>query len=116
MKHLASLAAALVVSGTLLSAAAGHAQAPAGYYVAVPVAQPARTSLVTRTTAWSFRAGAFVASQAPERHQVLCQLVAERTGGLSSFTVRGKAYDADELAKCNARVKIAAPQVASAAK
>ena len=111
MKHLISLAAALIVSGTLLSATAGQAQAPAGYYVAVPVAPSAKTSLVTRSTAWSAQGGAFVAAQAPERPQVLCQLVADRIGGLSSFAVKGKAYDADELAKCNAHAKPAPAQM-----
>ncbi len=110
MKHLVSLAAALVVSGTLLSATTAHAQAPTGYYVAVPAAQSDKTSLVTRNTPWRLQDGAFVAAQAPERHQVLCQLVADRVGGLSSFTVKGKAYDADQLAQCNAHAKPAAAQ------
>ncbi|WP_375422405.1 hypothetical protein [uncultured Sphingomonas sp.] len=111
MKHLVSLAAALCVSGTLLSATAGQAQAPTGYYVAVPAAPVAKTSLVTRSTAWSRRGGAFVAAQAPERPQILCQLVADRVGGLSSFAVKGQAYDADQLAKCNAHVKPAPAQM-----
>ena len=105
MKHLVSLAAALLVSGALFSASTSNAQAPTGYYVAVPAVQPAKPTLVTRNTAWSLQGGAFVAAQAPERHQVLCQLVADRVGGLSSFTVKGKAYDAEQLAKCNARAK-----------
>ncbi|HVF92789.1 MAG TPA: hypothetical protein VM900_00590 [Sphingomonas sp.] len=112
MKHLVSLAAALLVSGTLVTATAARAQSPTGYYVAVPAAQPAKSTLVTRNTAWTLQGGAFVAAQAPERHQVLCQLVADRVGGLSSFTVKGKAYGADELAKCNARAKpVAAAQM-----
>ena len=110
MKHLVSLAAALVVSGTLLSATAGHAQA-GGYYVATPAAPVTKTSLVTRSTAWSLRGGSFVAAQAPERPQILCQLVADRIGGLSGFSVKGEAYDADQLAKCNAHVKPAPAQM-----
>ena len=111
MKHLVSLAAALIVSGTLVSATAADAQAPAGYYVAVPASPVAKTSLITRNTAWSLRGGSFVAAQAPERAQVLCQLVADRVGGLSSFAVKGEAYDADQLAKCNAHVKPAPAQM-----
>lgn len=110
MKHLLSLAAAFAAAATLLPVAA-YAQTPSGYYVAVPAAQPAKTSMITRTTAWSFQNGAFVAAQAPERHQVLCQLVADRVGGLTSFSVKGMAYDADQLAKCNAHVKPAAAQM-----
>lgn len=111
MKHLVSLAAALIVSGTLLSATAADAQAPVGFYVAVPASPVSKTSLITRNTAWSLRGGSFVAAQAPERAQVLCQLVADRVGGLSSFAVKGEAYDADQLAKCNAHVKPAPAQM-----
>ena len=77
----------------------------------MPAAQPAKTSLITRNTAWRVQGGAFVAAQAPERHQVLCQLVADQVGGLSGFSVKGKAYDSDELAKCNAHVKPASAQM-----
>lgn len=79
--------------------------APTGYYIAVPAAPATQPNLMTHTTPWRLQDGAYVAAQAPERHQLLCQLVAQRVGTLASFTVRGKAYDADALAKCNARVK-----------
>ena len=34
---------------------------------------------------------------------MLCQLVAQRVGKLSSFTAGGQALAADDLAKCNAK-------------
>ncbi len=74
-----------------------------GYYAATPVEAPSKTSLITRDTVWKFRDGAFTASKQPERDIVLCQLVAQRVGKLTSFTVGGQALDADTLAKCNAK-------------
>jgi len=112
MKFLLPIVAALVAPVALPAAA--QAQAQTGYYVAVPEAQPTRATLVTRNTAWHAQGNALVADRAPERHQILCQLVARSTGPLASFTVRGKAYDADELAACNAKVKPAAQVTASA--
>ncbi|MBN8815578.1 MAG: hypothetical protein J0J06_09045 [Sphingomonas sp.] len=74
-----------------------------GYYAATPAEAPAKTSIITRDTMWKFRDGAFTASKAPERDMVLCQLVAQRVGKLTSFTAGGQALDADSLAKCNAK-------------
>ncbi|WP_445191366.1 CC_3452 family protein [Sphingomonas sp. Tas61C01] len=111
MKSFVALAAAFAVSATLIAATAADAQAPGAFYVATPASPTTKTSLVTRNTAWSLRGGAFVAAQAPERAQILCQLVADHVGGLSGFTVKGEAYDADQLAKCNAHVKPAPAQM-----
>ena len=107
MRHahqLLTLAAALVVSGTMISTTA-HAQTPAGYYVAVPAVQPTRASMMTRATPWALRSNAYVAARAPERDAILCEMVAKNTGALTSFTAGGKAFDADALAKCNAHAK-----------
>lgn len=101
--HLIALAAATLVGSTLVATTA-HAQTP-GYYVAVPAAQPSRATVMTMSTPWTLRGNAYVAARAPERDAVLCQVLAKNTGALSSFTVGGKAYDADQLAQCNARAK-----------
>ncbi len=74
-------------------------------YVAVPAAPSAKASFITRSTVWHARDGGFVAGAAPERPAVLCELAARELGQLSSFTVAGAAYDADQLAKCNAKAK-----------
>jgi hypothetical protein len=76
-----------------------------GYYTATPVEAPTKTSLITRDTVWKFHDGAFNAAKAPERDIVLCQLVAQRVGKLTSFTVGGQALDADTLAKCNSKAQ-----------
>ena len=101
-----TIAAAFAGFAMLLSPVAGQAQAPAGgYYTATPVAQPTKTSLVTHTTVWKWSESAFVADKAPERENVVCELIAQRVGKLNSFTAGGQAFDADALAKCNARAK-----------
>lgn len=108
-----SVAAALVASTTLIGATAAQAQSKP-YYVATPVAAPARMSIITRSTPWRLQGASFVAAQAPERPAILCQLVAYQTGPLASFSVAGTAVDAGALAKCNA--KVAGRAVAVAAK
>ncbi len=116
MKHLVSLGAAILVAGTLVTATTAHAQAPAGYYVAIPAVQPDDTHVVTRTAVWRLQGGAYVANQAPERAEILCELIAGKTGVLTSFSVKGQPLDADKLAKCNAKVAAPADQMASAKK
>ena len=102
--HLFVLAAATIVGGSMIAGTA-HAQTSAGYYVAVPAAQPTRATLVTRETPWKLNGNAYVAARAPERDTTLCDAVARSAGQLSSFTVGGKAYDADQLARCNAHAR-----------
>ena len=100
MKMIATFAfAAALLSGTAAVAA------PADVYTAVPAAPSARTGFITRSTAWRLQNGSFVAGQAPERPAVLCELVVRQVGTLTSFTAADKAFDADQLAKCNAKAK-----------
>ncbi|MBB4152370.1 hypothetical protein GGQ80_000246 [Sphingomonas jinjuensis] len=113
MKTLTLLAA---LSSVVLAAAPAATQTTTAYYVAVPQAQPTKTAFVTRSAAWRYRGGVLIAAQAPERAQVLCQLVAETAGGLSSFTVGGKPLDADALAKCNAKAKPASVDASAVAR
>ena len=105
MTRFSQIATALVGTVMLLSPIAGQAQAPAGYYTAVPVAKPTKTSLITHSTVWKWQDTAFVANKAPERETIVCELIVQRVGALSAFTVAGQALDADALAKCNARAK-----------
>ena len=105
MIRFTALAAAALVSAALLSPFAADAQTPGGYYVATPAAAPARHSVITNTTLWSWHESAYTADRAPERENVLCEMVVKRVGTLTSFSAGGKAFDADALAKCNARAK-----------
>ena len=99
----ASLVGSTMIAGTAL--AQDTTATPSGYYVAVPVAAPAKTTLITRTTAWDRQGNAYVARRAPVRDATLCQMMARNAGTLSSFSVAGTAFDADALAKCNAHAK-----------
>ncbi len=98
----------------LLAAASVHA-APSAYYAATPVATPAHASLMTRDTPWRRAGATYIADRAPERAEVLCQLVAGHVGALSGFSAGGVAFDADRLALCNAKVK-SAPTTSVAAR
>lgn len=100
---LRAITAAIIASAATLAAAGVSAETNAGYYVATPAAQIAKTRLITRSTAWQQQNGAFVAARAPERDTVLCQLVARDIGALSSFSAGGKTFDAAALEKCNAK-------------
>ena len=103
LRHLLALGAALVVGGVTIVGTA-HAQTP-GYYAAVPAQAPTKASLITRETLWKLRGTTYVADRAPDRDTTLCAAVAKSAGALTSFTVAGKAYDADQLAKCNGHAK-----------
>lgn len=110
---LRAIATAIIASAAVLGAAGVSAQPTGGYYVATPAAQTSKARLITRSTAWALQNGSFVAAKAPERDTVLCQLVARDVGGLSAFSVGGKAYDAAQLEKCNGRAGVVATGVAS---
>ena len=105
MKLLSTLAPTLALAVTTLFGATAAGAAGTDTYVAVPTAPSAKASFITRSTVWRAREGGFVAGQAPERPAVLCELVAREVGTLSSFSVGGTAYDAEQLAKCNAKAK-----------
>jgi hypothetical protein len=105
MNRIIALSAAAAIAPMLLGSTIANARTAEGpgYYTATPVETPSKNSLITRDTVWKLHDGAFNAAKAPEREIVLCQLVAQRVGKLSSFTVGGQAVDADTLAKCNAK-------------
>ncbi|CAN5512833.1 hypothetical protein BH10PSE14_BH10PSE14_23590 [soil metagenome] len=104
IRSTAILAAALA-SAALFSPAVVSAEGPAGFYVATPVATPTIPNLITNSTLWTLQDSAYTANHAPERPNILCELVVKRVGALTSFSAGGKAFDAEALAKCNARAK-----------
>lgn len=98
------LPVAALAATTLLLAPASLAQTARGYS-ATPVAAPTKASLVTRSTLWKCADGVCTAAQATSRDAIVCELVAKEVGALSSFTAKGQAFDADALAKCNAKAR-----------
>ena len=105
MTRMRSIAAALAGSVMALSPTAGIAQVPGGYYTATPVAQPTKTSFITSNLMWKWRDTAFTANKTNSRDGIVCQMIVQRAGALSAFTAGGQAFDAEALAKCNARAK-----------
>ena len=105
MIRLFSLASAALVSVTLLSPIAVHAAEAGPYYAATPVATPSKTMLITSGTVWKWSETAYTANKGPQREGIMCEMVAQRAGKLSAFSVAGTAFDAAALEKCNARAK-----------
>ena len=100
------IAVAAAAAATLaLAPVSGFAQTTRGYYSATPVTAPAKSSIVTRTTVWKCGEGTCVASKATSRDTIMCELVVREVGALQSFSAGGAAFDADALAKCNARAR-----------
>lgn len=104
-RHLLSLGAALVVGGAMVGVTATPAQADTGHYVATPAQAPTKSKIITRETLWKLNGATYVAAKSSERDAFLCGAVARDAGALASFTVAGKAFDADQLAACNAKAK-----------
>ena len=104
MNRLFSLAAAALVSAAALSPVAASA-ADGPYYAAIPVAAPAKTTLITSGTVWKWNTTAFTANKATQRDAIMCEMVAKTTGKLTAFTAGGQPFDAPALEKCNARAK-----------
>ena len=104
MLRLVSFAAAVATSLTLLPASAGHA-APRGYYVATAAQAPDKANFVTRNTIWSCDGPVCSAAKAAERDTFVCERIAGEVGALNAFAVGGAAFDAEALAKCNAKAK-----------
>jgi uncharacterized low-complexity protein len=102
-RYLAVVAAAAATLA--LTPATGFAQTARGYYAATPVTSPEKNSLVTRSTIWKCGEGVCVASKANARDNIVCELVAREVGQLSAFRANGAEFDADALAKCNAKAR-----------
>ncbi len=102
MKAVVTLAAA---GAALLVSAAPAAAQTSGYYRAVAAAPVSKAMLVTRDTVWRCTDATCVAPKGSARDAIMCELVAQRTGALTAFSVDGADFDAAALEKCNARAK-----------
>lgn len=102
MTRILTAAAALASSIMLLSATAGYAQT-GGYYSATPATAPTKASVITQGTLWKCADGVCTAKKSTQRDIIMCQLVVQRVGALSAFTIGGAPLDAAALTKCNER-------------
>lgn len=100
------LAVAATAAAVLaLTPATGFAQTARGYYAATPVSAPARNKLITRSTVWTCDAGGCVASKSNARDPIMCELLVREVGQLAAFRANGADFDAEALAKCNAKAR-----------
>jgi hypothetical protein len=99
------LTLAAVASAALLTPFTANAAETGPYYAATPIAAPAKPTLITNGTVWKWNETAFTANKGPQREGIVCEMIAQRAGKLSAFTAAGQPFDADALAKCNARAK-----------
>ena len=86
----------LVISAATFIAA----PATAATYSAKP-ATPISERFVARDITWACGPDTCQGSTLESRPVVLCQSLAKRAGRIDAFVVDGRAFGADELAKCN---------------
>ena len=100
--RLGTLAAAAVLSTTLLFGVAGQAQAASGPYYQAELAQPATSkqellrSVFVKCDGTACRAP--MASTAPKN---MCISIAREFGTVSAFSAGDRKFDATEIAACN---------------
>ncbi|TKD53074.1 CC_3452 family protein [Sphingomonas baiyangensis] len=95
----------LVVTAAALAFALPATAAPTGQYRATFAEAPAKASFVTRNTIWKCTGATCVAPRNGARDAIMCELAAREAGTLQSFAVADAVFDADALAKCNARAR-----------
>lgn len=99
------LAVAVAAAASLTLAPGAIAQAANGYYSATPATASAKSTVVTRSTVWKCSDSGCVAGKANARDNIMCELLAREVGTLSAFRANGSDFDADALAKCNAKAR-----------
>ena len=88
--------------------------AVAGTYTATPASPATADKVVARDIAWTYAGGTYTGRTNESRPLVLCQGLAKRVGLLNAFTANGRAFSADELAKCNSFANAGSAAVANA--
>ncbi|MBW0144120.1 CC_3452 family protein [Sphingomicrobium clamense] len=92
---LAPLALAFVATPAIAAAPALNATLEA----------PSEGRVITRGGAWNCDGNGCTLRSAESRPMIQCQLLAKEAGALASFAVDGRAFDADDLAKCNKKAR-----------
>jgi len=97
---------AAITGAVMLFANAAPVQAQVPAYRAVPVtAIQTAQNVVVGGTLWKCSPAGCTAVNATARPAILCEQAAKKVGKLESFSVGSTAFDADALAKCNAKAK-----------
>jgi len=103
MTRFASLSAAAIASFMLLSATAATAQSNTVFYAAKPVAESS-AKLVVRDTLWKCGTnGCISTTKGTSRPAFVCEALVKEVGAIASFRAGAQEFDAEALAKCNAR-------------
>lgn len=92
----------------LIAFAALTLAAPAFAAVPVMTATPEAGvdgRVITKGASWNCKGSSCKAASAVSRPMVLCQRLASEVGSLSAFQVNDRAFDAKDLAKCNAKAR-----------
>lgn len=82
------------------------APAFAATFQAAPAARPPQTQFVARDSVWRCAEAACVTTNVTlTRPAIVCAALAHQVGALTSFSVDGRAFAANELEACNARAR-----------
>ena len=83
----------------------GVAQAQSPQYHAIPATASTKASVIADGVMWRCGSEGCVATNATSRPAIVCAQAVRQVGKLTSFSVGTAAFDADALAKCNAKAK-----------
>ena len=99
--RLSLVATAAVALGATIAPIPSQAAAP--YYTAKLAAPAADDRAVAGGVAWACKENTCVAAKGTSRPMRICRGLAREFGEVTSFTAKGKALEADKLAKCNGK-------------
>ena len=99
--RLSLVATAALALGTTLTPIASQAAAP--YYTAELATPAGDDRAVAGGVAWACKDNKCVAAKGTSRPMRICRGLAREFGEVTSFTAKGKALEADKLAKCNGK-------------
>lgn len=103
---IASTFAAVAISATILGAFTAPAFANRGAPEYRLTAEQLTTGTkVARDVMWRCNDAGCTAANATSRPEIVCATAAREFGKLSSFNAKGEAFDAEALAKCNAKAR-----------
>lgn len=88
--------------GTAITPAPANAQAPSGPYYRAELVQPASDArIIAGDLVWACEGTSCVAKKGTSRPLRICREVNRKLGEVASFTAKGEALPAEDLAKCN---------------
>ena len=98
--------AAIAISATILGAFTAPAFANRGApEYRLTAEQSVTGTKVARDTLWKCSDAGCSAASATSRPEIVCATAVREIGKVSSFSVRGEAFNAAALAKCNAKAR-----------